>query len=118
MALRISHLLTIILLPLAVHQLRKAMNEKHMFFEALRSFDVRQSACQNSFDDEFIDAAISAWYGSVDQFNNHVRTNVFGRLTALRGSSQLHYRYAAFALFPIFCTYMDDFAGAIEGGQP
>ena len=81
--------------------------EKHTFFEALRSFDVRQSACQNTFDDEFINSAIIAWYGSVDEFNNHVRTTVLGSLTTLRGSAQLPYSYAAFTCFPVFCNYSD-----------
>merc|ERR1719375_1572870 len=70
-------------IPVGVHYLRKEMSEQNMLFEALRSFDVRQSACRDSFDDEFINAAISVWFGSVDQFNNHVRTKVLGRLKDL-----------------------------------
>ena len=113
----VSQLIALSLFPLGVHYLRKEMSEKYKFFEAMRSFDVRQSSCRESFDDEFIDAAISAWYGSVDEFNNHVRTNVLGRLEALRGAAQLPFRYATFACFPVFCNYIDGMAGAIYGRQ-
>ena len=52
--------LACITVPVSIHRLRKETSENHMFLEALRSFDVRQSSCRESFDDQFVNAAISS----------------------------------------------------------
>jgi hypothetical protein len=94
------------------------MREKHMFLNALRFFDVKDSECRESCDNNFIDAAIAAWHGSAEQFNDHIRTNVFSSLQEKLGTTHLPWRYALTSAFPVLCYNVDGIAGSVSASQP
>ena len=61
-----------LLFPL-VHSMRKSCLRKQEFIRRLETFDVKTVECLLESDRASIHAALSSWYGSVDNFSEYVR---------------------------------------------
>mmetsp|Transcript_11553 Transcript_11553/g.21882 ORF Transcript_11553/g.21882 Transcript_11553/m.21882 type:complete len:549 (-) Transcript_11553:385-2031(-) len=91
--------LPLALLPQLVvtHVLRRFIAEKHKLIQELKSFDVDKAGCRLEFDRRYVNAAIEAWYGSKEAFNEYVRDTLRSELAA--GSAQVPVGY-----FLLICT--------------
>ena len=56
-----------------LHGLRWNNNSKTKLFSELKNFKLDQVHCSEDFDREYVLSAIASWYGSAEDFENHVR---------------------------------------------
>lgn len=56
-----------------LHGLRWNNNSKTKLFSELKNFKLDQVHCREDFDREYVLSAIASWYGSAENFEDHVR---------------------------------------------
>lgn len=60
-------------LLIAFLKLRQSIHAVRKQLAGLPTFDVRTTCCKLDSDREFVEGRITAWYGSIDNFNGYVR---------------------------------------------
>lgn len=103
---------------LSIGSARKSMRSKKMLDTQIADFDCRSAKCHLSSDKEFILGNICEWYGSADNFNRTVRTDLCADIQATVRADRLTYGFCVAANWPICCQSLDFNAALIRAGAP
>merc|ERR1712194_358296 len=84
----------------------------------IADFDCRSAMCHSSSDKDFMHDSICAWYGSADNYNHTVRTDICADIQTTVRADKLKYGFCVAANWPLCCQHLDFNASLIRAGAP
>ena len=75
---------------------------RHLMSKQIHTFDARSAKCFDESDREFVELHIVDWFGSLDEFNDHVRHRLMDALGNSIGAAHILYRALLFENAVIF----------------